>query len=153
MKVVYLDIDGVLNCHSTKVSVGGYCGIEREKVLLLKQILDSTNAKVVLISSWKEGWIKDNKKKPFQSFFARYLDEEFKKVGIAIHDKTAGGVYARSEGILEYNERFTVKKFVILDDTYADYDGYDLTPVLVKTNAEKGLGVPEMEQAIKLLDK
>ena len=150
-KVIYLDIDGVLNCATTTQSVGGIVGVEKTKLQLLKKIVELTGAKIVLISTWKEGWVKNEKFKPFQSIFARYLDEEFAKVGLTVFDKTTGGVYARSEGIVEFNERFSVKKFAILDDTYADYDGFDLTDNLVKTDAKIGLDDEVVDRVINLL--
>ena len=51
MKVVFLDVDGVLtysNYRNPETS-----DIDVEKVKLLKEICDKTNAKVVISSSWK----------------------------------------------------------------------------------------------------
>ena len=153
MKVIYLDIDGVLNCATTTEKVAGVAGVESEKLRLLNNIVKETNGKIVLISTWKEGWVRDKKFKPFQSLFARYLDEQFYKAKLTIYDKTSGGVYARSEGILDYNLNCGVKKFVILDDTYADYDGYGLTDNLIKTDARVGLDAEKVRQAVDLLNK
>lgn len=56
MRVIFLDIDGEL-------TYAGYCNeethyIDSEKVALLKEIVDATNAKIVLSSSWKCGYDK-----------------------------------------------------------------------------------------------
>ena len=60
MKVIFLDFDGVLN--SAKYLLGhGDCGvaIDPARMALLKQIVDATDAKIVLSTSWREHWSKD----------------------------------------------------------------------------------------------
>lgn len=52
MKVLFLDIDGVLNTHD--FCPRAMCGpIHREKVTLLNHVLDTTGAHVVLSSAWR----------------------------------------------------------------------------------------------------
>lgn len=52
MKVVFLDIDGVLNAHEWDREV--MCGqIQREKVQLLNDVLRKTDARIVLSSAWR----------------------------------------------------------------------------------------------------
>ena len=58
-KIVFLDVDGVLNSITTKDRCGPYVGIDDKKVSNLKDIIDATSAKIVLVSSWKEGWKKE----------------------------------------------------------------------------------------------
>ena len=59
MKVIFLDIDGVLNSDEyfdkiKKLDIKGIEGmIDVEKIKLLKKAIDETGAKVVLISSWR----------------------------------------------------------------------------------------------------
>ena len=59
MKVIFLDIDGVLNSdeYFDKIENLNVQGIEREidvnKIKLLKRAVDETKAKVVLTSSWR----------------------------------------------------------------------------------------------------
>lgn len=57
MKVIFLDVDGVLNHASSNAlySLGGYnyMGIEPEKVALLNKIVEATGAHVVLSSAWR----------------------------------------------------------------------------------------------------
>lgn len=47
MKIIFLDIDGVLNYENSKSKV------EEEKVKLLKEIVDKTGAEIVLSSDWR----------------------------------------------------------------------------------------------------
>lgn len=52
MKVLFLDIDGVLNAHEFDESV--MCGqIHKDKVELLNRVLLETDAKIVLSSAWR----------------------------------------------------------------------------------------------------
>ena len=48
MKVIFLDVDGVLNSLSCKEKIDGYLFVEDEKIALLKELIDHTGAKVVL---------------------------------------------------------------------------------------------------------
>jgi hypothetical protein len=53
-KYIFLDIDGVLATHQSIEGFGGEWKIEDEKQELLKYIIDSTGAKIVLSSSWRK---------------------------------------------------------------------------------------------------
>ena len=50
-KIIFLDIDGVIA--TPESIVDGEWGLVESKQLLLKQILDETNAEIVLSSSWR----------------------------------------------------------------------------------------------------
>ena len=62
MKIIFLDIDGVLNAFNDfdemflEFQLTGVkkVVIDINKVLRLKEIIDKTGAKIVLISSWKK---------------------------------------------------------------------------------------------------
>lgn len=49
MKIIFLDIDGILNHHDTKIPYG----IERQCVQNLNNLIQNTKANIVLISSWR----------------------------------------------------------------------------------------------------
>lgn len=53
MKVLFLDIDGVVNCSSTSERFNGFIGIEKGKMAIVQSIVDKTGCKVVLSSSWR----------------------------------------------------------------------------------------------------
>jgi HAD domain in Swiss Army Knife RNA repair proteins len=53
MKVIFLDIDGVLNCEDTPNPRKFPYVIDRRLLARLKKVLDRTGAKVVLSSSWR----------------------------------------------------------------------------------------------------
>lgn len=72
MRVIFLDIDGEL-------TYAGYSNektqdIDLEKVALLKEIVESTDAKIVLSSSWKCGYDRiTGEKKDLLSDFGKYI--------------------------------------------------------------------------------
>ena len=153
MKVIFLDIDGVLNGEKSRTRCAGYIGIDSDKLLRLKRIVEQTGAKIVLISTWKTGWCKLNKL--LQDELANYLDRKFKKFGLEAYDKTPNafgqGYLSRGEGILYYLYENKVESFVILDDLQFDYDGCNLTDKFVKTNGATGIADEDVERAIRLL--
>ena len=157
MKVIFLDIDGVLNTPSSESRSGEYIGIDDDKTERLADIVRRTKAKIVLVSTWKRYWRKEETFKPLQDYSATYLDEKLKKFGIKATDKTkdkSDGTYlSRGEGILEYVNRKRIKKYVILDDFQFDYDSCDLTDCLVKTKQTEGLTKERAEKACKILLK
>lgn len=53
MKVIFLDIDGVLNCQQTIERHNGFIGIDPVKVKILNNIIQKTGAEIVLSSSWR----------------------------------------------------------------------------------------------------
>lgn len=155
MKVIFLDIDGVLNTPSSESRCGEYIGIDDEKVEKLKKIVEKTKAEIVLVSTWKKYWRKEEKLKPLQDCSATYLDEKLAKCGLKAVDKTRdksdGRYLSRGEGILEYICRNNVENYVILDDCQFDYDGNDLTDKLVKTNQIEGLTEKQVKAACEIL--
>ena len=155
MKVIFLDIDGVLNTPSSESRCGEYIGIDDEKVEKLKKIVEKTKTEIVLISTWKKYWRKEEKLKPLQDYSANYLDEKLAKQGLKAIDKTkdkADGRYlSRGEGILEYVYRNDVENYIILDDCQFDYDGCGITDKLVKTNQTEGLTEKEVKTVCGIL--
>ena len=155
MKVVFLDIDGVLNEEKSRSRCCGYLGIDDKKVENLAKIVEETNAKIVLISTWKDDWRKTDKS--HQGIMANYLDRKLKKQGLVILDKTKsidknGFHFSRGEGILQYLADNKVEKYVILDDYQFDYDSCGLTDFFIKMDAYNGALTEGLAvEAIKLL--
>ena len=77
MKIIFLDIDGVLNCRNSKSSCFGIMGVDNIKVEVLKSIVDKSGAKIVLISSWRIGWKRVFKGE--QGYMANYTFLIFRK--------------------------------------------------------------------------
>ncbi len=160
MKVIFLDIDGVLNCDTSK----SYChddvcgiivGIDSDKVKRLAEIVNATGAEIVLSSDWKIGWEKYYiTRKPSH---AKYLDNHLKKKGnLIIFDKTPitnKGSWYRGEEIITYlNLHPEITHYVILDDTFfEDFDCNEIEEHLVLTDYIIGLTDNDVEKAIKIL--
>ena len=155
MKVIFLYIDGVLNTPSSESRCGEYIGIDDEKVEKLKKIVEKTKTEIVLISTWKKYWRKEEKLKPLQDYSATYFDEKLAKQGLKAIDKTkdkADGRYlSRGESILEYVYRNNVENYIILDDCQFDYDGCDLTDNYIKTNQIEWLSEQQVKAACETL--
>ena len=156
-KIIFLDVDGVLNCVSTKDLIGYYKGIEDKKVDLLKKIVDATGAKIVLVSTWKECWYKESVLKERQDDCADYLDKKLARASLTIVDKTEDEWSNRGDGIREYLRHLKwkgidVSNFVILDDELFDYKERKLTKYLVQTSYYGGgLKEKHVEHAIEIL--
>ena len=58
MKVIFLDIDGVLNSrrYDAKRDKNGNTNIDETRLPLVKRIVDATGARIVLSSSWRNDW-------------------------------------------------------------------------------------------------
>ena len=56
MKVIFLDIDGVLNsrAYDRKRNWNEQSDIDETRLTLVKEIVDATEAKIVLSSTWRQ---------------------------------------------------------------------------------------------------
>ena len=153
MKIIFLDIDGVLNHSRFLKERAPSCvmGISDELVLKLKQIVGKTDAKIVLISTWKDIWEKDEN---LCEEDALYLNKKLKMQDLFVHDKTLNEfVKDRGLGIHEYLLNNNVENFVILDDyDNEDFEKYDLKRNFIKVNRRTGLSDDDVEKAVKILN-
>ncbi len=155
MKIIFLDIDGVMNNTRTKERCGYNTGIENNALILLKRIVDTSSAKICLVSSWKEFWFKEDKKS--QDEMANYLDNRMYEFGLEIWDKT-NEIQKRGKEINNYisrllNQGINVESFVILDDELLDYREEGLVHSLVYTDYKQGLTIEDANKAINILSK
>ena len=60
-KIIFLDIDGVLNCSKTTETFDGLLGLDKKLVKNYYRILEEAHVEVVLSSTWRLGknWIVD----------------------------------------------------------------------------------------------
>ena len=54
MKVLFLDIDGVVNCATTTQRHRGFLGIDPRLAARVRRVVEATGCKVVLSSTWRE---------------------------------------------------------------------------------------------------
>lgn len=153
MKVIFLDVDRVLNDSGSNSRCRGVIGIDDNKAKLLSKIVYNTKSVLVLVSSWKihwERWYKDE-----QHELGNYLDRKLKRQRLYILDKTTHYGSERGKEISEFLQKHKVEKWIVLDDEiFKDYDNYNILPHLVKTDFYNG-GLKEchIEKAIELLSK
>ena len=162
IKIIFLDIDGVLNSNKSKQYMPApyspevlYVGIDEDKLLNLKHIVDDTGAEIYLTSTWKYDWDKEDKSK--QDEFADEIDRRFAAVGLEVTDKTyEDRPVLRGQGIHKVLEELNPDDWVILDDeVYPDFDDYydEIFPHFVQTSwYGDGLNAEEAELAIQVLN-
>ena len=137
MKVIFLDIDGVLNSdeYLDRIKNLDIKGIEREidveKIKLLKKAIDETGAKVVLSSSWR------------YTRNAQYLKELLSNYGIY----AAVTPFIQNERGLEIKQWLSdnqdVEDFVILDDEIFNSYDEELMKKLIKISNGNGYNIGE----------
>ncbi|MBE6544233.1 MAG: hypothetical protein E7675_07505 [Ruminococcaceae bacterium] len=150
MKVIFLDIDGVMNSKSYDLERKSDKGImDPTRVELLKKIIDKTGAEIVLTSSWRRGWSRYE-----NACFGggKILWQEFSRAYIEVYDKTdeLGDRTKEVKAWLEDNPE--TEEFVILDDIHFGWE--DLDDRVVKTSYYTGRGLEEhhVNEAVKILN-
>ncbi|MBQ4052529.1 MAG: hypothetical protein IJD09_02665 [Clostridia bacterium] len=119
MKVIFLDFDGVLNSRKY-VDACGHFGviIDPSRMALLKQIVDATDARIVLSTSWREHW------SPVAAqcdAVGEEINRIFKEHRLEIYDKIPQMNFKREQEIKAWLEDYpTVDRFVVLDDLFLD---------------------------------
>ena len=162
MKLIFLDIDGVLNNAHTRETYEGYTFVEDSKIELLKQIIGATEAKVVLSSTWRSGWYclehvtnpTESERRDIRLFEA--LRDKLQEHGIELLSYT-DDFGLRGEEIDQWmtdwkdGEGEPIETFIILDDM----GGREMRPhsrYLVQTGWNDGLTEKHVARAIKLLN-
>lgn len=151
MKVIFLDIDGVLN-HYYWYRERRYKSniphplddFDPKSVSYLNNITDQTGAKIIISSSWR---------------FDPDIVNILRKVGVTgeiigytpdLYD-TYGSLRRGKEIDAVLNKRTDIKRYIILDDDI-DMEEYQL-PYFIKTNANgSGLNKTLAKKAIKILN-
>lgn len=153
-KIIFLDVDGVLNCKNTKDVCINFVGIEDRLVKKLRDIVDATGAKIVLVSTWRYYWEPNNK--DGQDEMGTYLDKKLSKQGLYIRDKTDPYcLFARGKGIWEWLKDKYVESFVILDDEAHDYEEVKLKDRWIQTYdvVDGGITDEDVAKAIEILNR
>lgn len=143
MKVIFVDVDGVLNSDDFIDSVKGKQDIDIKTVLLLKRAIEETGAKIVMDTSFRYT----------QSFLK--VQEMLLQNGI-MFDKTPFIDNERGKEIKQYlSEHRNIEDYILLDDVaFSDFDN-ELLSHLIKmddTNTRgigKGLQKKDIEEIIR----
>ena len=157
MKVIFLDVDGVLNCEYTKEKIDDILFVMDSKIELLKTIIDQTGAKVVLSSTWRQGWLDMEhgiNSREVCHFLA--LQEKLTEHGIELLFRTPIHTIddrgAEIEEWLKTRNGEPIESYVLLDDMNGRY----LRPHsnrLVRTSFQKGLLPKHVKLAGRLLEQ
>lgn len=151
MKVIFLDIDGVLNTESYREdSKVDYFEepISEVHMSWLEHLVKETDAKIVLSSTWREYWdcgdIQSDR-------FGEYINNLFEKYGLKIFDKTPE-LKDRDREINEWLKLHheQIENYVILDDFDFEWSESN-AKCLVKTMDNIGLDEKTTEKAIRIL--
>lgn len=153
MKVIFLDIDGVLN-NSEFFSRGGDARNELDKINVKNLNFITSNVpgvKIVLSSSWRLlhtlEWMRDFLK-------AQGVEGELIDATPGPTVKTKSGIYlasSRGEEIgVWLKQHPEVESFIAIDDTAGDMK--EVQDRLVHTNFSNGLTVHDSEKAVELLN-
>ena len=152
MKVIFLDIDGVVNCWDTKERAPSkVIGVEQRLIAYIKEIVDATGAKIVLSSTWRKDWAFNL----LNGIDWDYLRTEFAKQDLYFFDYTPSRKDShRGEEIKEWleNTGYDVESYVVIDDEM--YDIRDLHEGhMVQTSFNDGIKPGAVKMAIEILSK
>lgn len=140
MKVIFLDIDGVLN-DGVKIMETESDFPSKDHLDCLKAIVDATDAKIVLSSTWRLFPAARND-----------IKNALRNVGLEFIDRTKELPKGRGAEIKEWLSRHEdVCQFVILDDDIDDIVTH-FPENIVKTTFYQGLLPEHVEKAIKILN-
>ena len=170
-KVIFLDVDGILNSSRTLYED---ISLEDDLISNLKELVDKTDAKIILSSSWR-----------FSTEAIATLMDKLDKFGLVISGMTCDGVdldwlekyeFNTTKKYLDtkfdYDENKQIKftrdrgaeifkwlhdhddcAYVILDDEIEDIKPYFSESVIVKTSYKTGLTEEDVKKAVQILNK
>lgn len=150
MKVIFLDFDGVISTYEKRWR------FDIEKVELLKEIVDKTDAKIVVSSSWKRGFTEVDKF--ITSFYNRPKNKDLKNSTIfdwfanAVYDITDNDGSWRGDEIQRWIDKHEdeIESYVILDDDSDFHDNQLFN--FVQTDSYEGITSREVKLCIKILN-
>lgn len=143
MKIIFLDLDGVLNnwYHPDL--------IDEKNALVLKKILELSKAKIVITSSNKYSFQREGQNTVVESFLAQYL-KILQEMGITPFDLTP---YCQEDKSLEIKAYLRsnpqVVDFVIIDDEPVCLD---LLKYQVLPDLYKGLSLEHIKPILAILN-
>ena len=158
MKIIFLDVDGVLNFVGTSAKApGGFAGITDSCVRMLRHIVDKTGAILVLMSSWRRE-LADKTLAPATPN-GEYLVRKLSRCGLHLSSKTddAFRQTQRLQSIEDWIKTNVLdgelESWIVLDDlTREDTAPPEFAEHIVTTDDRFGLTDKDAELAISLLN-
>ena len=141
MKVIFLDIDGVLNTSETYTkafyasqrTLDYKIEIDKFRLEYLKEIVDKTEAKIVLSSSFRRFFENQNDIILPRTLKGKKVYDLFKQYGITIYDITPTNFNKREDQIKEWlSNKQDIDSFIIIDDEPSMF--FDLYDRLIQTS-------------------
>lgn len=152
MDLVFLDIDGVLNCDTTEERVSPLViGIDDRLVKNLAEFVRRLeNPKIVLTSTWKHDWFEDER---LCGNDALYMNEALAKHRLKIWKSINGVSFDRGKFIREFldSHRDDTDSWVVLDDTLFDDFDKEIIEHLCQTDYHIGFDIDSIERALKII--
>lgn len=150
MRIIFLDIDGVLNSQLYDLERGKNDGnIDITRLMLLKQLIDKTEAKVVLTSSWRTHWDPEGRD---TDEIGKEIEETFSKCGIKLYSKTPQKADDRALEIQSWiNEHPETECFVIFDDIKFGWRKLESNVIKTDFRIGRGLEYNHIEKAAGIL--
>ena len=151
MKVIFLDVDGVLNNSRTdEKSPNGYTGVSVGLIRRLRKIVALTGAEIVLSSDWR---LVRNKRILDMDYM--YLVRKLRFFGnLKIYGYTDDISWSRrGTEIRKYlDDHPDITDYVVLDDLpFRDFPACNLLNHLVLTDSSDGLTEKDVTRAVKIL--
>lgn len=156
MRIIFLDIDGVLNNICTTEYFQGGLGIDDENLQNFALFFEKSNKKeetrLVLSSSWRI----DKYNTAPNSY--TYLEDKLSQYNIKIDSITPIETMSLNRGKeiarwLDDHKDLDISSFIIIDDyCFRDFITYSLQASLLKITFKKGFVKKDISRALKLLD-
>lgn len=148
MKIIFLDIDGVLNDHGRMMNI--HSGIQKDKALLFNKVLDETDCMIVISSAWR--YIILTGAMTIKGFEILLLTH-----GLKCHNRVIGWtpmdeeISSRGKQIQNWIDKYYAGKntYVVVDDL--DDGITECGHPFVHTDGKIGLTEQNVDQIIKLL--
>lgn len=169
-KYIFLDIDGVINsehtfsksCENMDQKMASI--INDQLVKNLSYLVEKTDAKIILSSSWRV-YFNNNIKNP-KNIFAMVLLASLNNYNLKLHDMTpfVKGQFSNERGleIKTYIDQHKIKDYVIIDDEeFSDFKTHLDMSRFIQTNfgdetttiENEGLNENVAEKAIEILNR
>lgn len=156
MKVLFMDVDGVLNSYAAKRKSGSMLGMCWEHVTEMDRVVSTTGCSIVVSSTWRFGGVEVG------SNFQRALSLHGKagqRIHQAVIDTTIDGNMRwfdrrvlRGDEIQEWLDRHPVEGYAVVDDDVdAEKTWEGKTHPFVRTSMAEGLTPALADQLIEIL--
>jgi len=157
MKVIFLDIDGVLNSEEFLKNNETEM-IDRDNVSILKNIIDKTGAVIVMSSGWRL-WFDDNMRP--KDGYSQCLYDILCEFDIKLFGKTPDYSteeirtkktfsHVKAKEISAWiSQHETIGKYVVLDDL--NLKNEEINSHLVRTNAKVGITEADAKSVIDMI--